>query len=206
MSAGALLWIAGAVSVHAVVNREAHRIERRAASMTRLIEDLLDVVSIEAGRLAVAPEHHDVKDLLGEALDVFRPLASVKHISIAGDVRAGSLLARYDYDRILQVLSNLIGNAIKFTGEGGKIDLVVEAVGDDVRFAVRDNGVGIDPGKLGVIFERFWQVAERYRSGLGLGLYISKCIVEAHGGRIWGESEPGAGSTFYFTLPAAPPR
>ena len=203
MSSGALLRIEGDASVHAEIDREAHRIQRYVARMTRLVGDLLDVVSIEAGRLAVAPERHDARDLLEETLDVFRPLANVKNISMTSDVRAGSLLARYDYDRILQVLANLVGNAIKFTGEGGKIDLVVEAVGDDVRFAVRDNGVGIDPGKLSVIFERFWQVADKHRSGLGLGLYISKCVVEAHGGRIWGESEPGVGSTFYFTLPAA---
>jgi signal transduction histidine kinase len=134
---------------------------------------------------------------------VFRPLASVKNISVASDVRAGSLLARYDHERILQVLANLVGNAIKFTGEGGRIDLIVEATGDDVRFAVQDSGAGIAPDKLNVIFERFWQVADQRRSGLGLGLFISKCIVEAHGGRIWAESHPGAGSTFYFTLPAA---
>ncbi|MBX3193443.1 MAG: hypothetical protein KF819_41055 [Labilithrix sp.] len=203
MSATALLRIESEASVRAEIDREAHRIHRYVARMTRLVADLLDVVSIDAGRLAVAPERHDARELLGETLDVFRPLASVKKIAMSIDVQAGSLLARYDHDRILQVLANLVGNAIKFTSEGGRIDLLVEAVGDDVRFAVRDSGAGIDPGKLRLVFERFWQVDEKHRSGLGLGLYISKCIVEAHGGRIWGESEPGEGSTFYFTLPAA---
>jgi signal transduction histidine kinase len=184
------------------IDREARRVQRCTARMTELVGDLVDVVSIEAGRLAVAPQRHDAMDLLRETLEVFQPLAGAKKISIASDVRAGSVLARYDHDRILQVLANLVGNAIKFTGEGGKIELVVEdGTGDGVRFGVRDNGRGIDPDLLAVIFERFWQVPEKHRSGLGL--YISKCIVEAHGGRIWAESKPGAGSTFYFTLPAA---
>ncbi len=202
MSAGALLRIEGDATIQADVDREAHRIQRYVARMTRLVGDLLDVVSIEAGQLAVVRERGDAKDLLAEMLDVFGPLAKVKKISMTSDVRPGSLHARYDYDRILQVLTNLVGNAIKFTGEGGKIDMIVETVGDDVRFSVRDNGVGIDADKLTVIFERFWQVAEKHRSGLGLGLFISKCIVEVHGGRIWVESEPGVGSTFFFTVPA----
>lgn len=113
------------------------------------------------------------------------------------------MLARYDHQRILQVLANLVGNAIKFTGPGGWIELVVEAAGEDVRFAVKDSGAGIDPDNLKVIFERFRRATDEHRSGLGLGLYISKCIIEAHGGRIWAESQPGAGSTFYFTLPVA---
>jgi signal transduction histidine kinase len=185
------------------IDREARRIQRYTARMTRLVGDLLDVVSIDAGRLAVTPERHDAKELLGETLDVFRPLARVKMISIETDVRGGSLIARYDYERILQVLANLVGNAIKFTAEGGRINLEVEVVGDEVRFAVRDNGVGIDPDKLRVVFDRFWQGREKHHLGLGLGLFISKCVVEAHGGRIWAESQPGAGSAFYFTLPVA---
>jgi signal transduction histidine kinase len=204
MSAAALLRVEGDAVVRERIGRQANRIRRQTALMTRLVGDLLDVVSIDAGRLAVAPRRHDARDLVRETMEVFRPLASVKNISIASDVRAGSLLARYDHERILQVLANLVGNAIKFTGEGGTIDLVVEASGDDVRFAVKDNGAGIVPEKLDLIFERFWQVADEQRSGLGLGLFISKCIVEAHGGRIWAESHPGAGSTFYFTLPATP--
>jgi signal transduction histidine kinase len=203
MSVESLLRIDADAAVRDGIGRQANRIRRYATQMTRLVGDLLDVVSIDAGRLAVAPERHDARELLRETMDVFRPLASVKNISIASDVRAGSLLARYDHERILQVLANLVGNAIKFTGEGGRIDLVVDATGDDVRFAVKDNGAGIDADKLKIIFERFWQVPGKHRSGLGLGLYISKCIVEAHGGRIWAESQPGAGSTFYFALPAA---
>src|ERR1700733_10031458 len=99
--------------------------------MTRLVGDLLDVVSIDAGRLAVAPQRHDAKVLLEETLDTFQALASVKRISLTSDVRAESIAARCDDDRILQVLANLVGNAIKFTSEGGRVDLVVETSGSE---------------------------------------------------------------------------
>ncbi len=203
LTAGALLRVEAQGSAAPEVERHAHRIQRFVGRMNRLVGDLLDIVSIESGRLAVAPERHDAKELLGEIVEVFRPLANLKRITLTSDVRAGSTLARYDDDRILQVLANLVGNAIKFTGEGGSIELVVEIVAEDIRFMVRDTGVGIHPSKLKVIFERFSQVSESHRSGLGLGLYISKCIVESHGGRIWGESELGVGSVFFFSLPTA---
>ena len=103
------------------------------------------------------------------------------------------------------MLANLLSNAIKFTGEGGKIAVNVEPSGSEVRFSVADTGAGIAGDHLGSIFERFWQVTQGDRRGLGLGLFISKCIVEAHGGRIWVESEIGKGSTFCFTLPGAAP-
>jgi signal transduction histidine kinase len=201
LSAATLLQIEGDPIVQAAIGGEAQRIQRLTARMSRLVGDLIDVVSIEAGQLALAPERHDARSLLEETIDVFRPLASAKRISITSDVRAGSLLARYDHERILQVLANLVGNAIKFTGEGGKIDLLVAADGDDVCFSVKDNGPGIDPDKLKLIFERFWRVPKEQRSGLGLGLYISKCIIDAHGGRIWAESELGKGTSLYFSLP-----
>jgi signal transduction histidine kinase len=182
---------------------DAERIHRYTARMNRLVSDLLDVVSIEAGRLAVLPQRHDATELLRETVDVFQPVAAAKRISMVTEVRADSLLARYDHERILQVLANLIGNAMKFTPEGGRIEILVEPVDSVVRFAVRDSGSGMAPEMLSVIFERFWQIPETNRSGLGLGLYISRCIVEAHGGSLWAESHVGEGSTFYFTLPAA---
>jgi signal transduction histidine kinase len=113
------------------------------------------------------------------------------------------LLAKYDQDRILQVLANLLSNAIKFTGDRGSIAVHVESIGTEVRFSVADTGAGVEPDHLESIFERFWQVTRGDRRGLGLGLFISRCIVEAHGGRIWAESALGRGSTFYFTLPGA---
>ncbi|HEX6297443.1 MAG TPA: ATP-binding protein, partial [Burkholderiales bacterium] len=106
--------------------------------------------------------------------------------------------------RILQVLANLISNSLKFTPRGGKITVRGEREAGNVRLCVRDTGSGIPGDALGRIFQRFAQFAKDDRRGLGLGLYISRCIVEAHGGRIWAESQPGAGSKMCFTLPAHP--
>jgi signal transduction histidine kinase len=173
--------------------------------MNRLIGDLLDVTSIEAGRLTVVPEVHDAKALVRESLEAFQPAASAKGLSLHSTSPDSSLPATFDHDRILQVLANLVSNAIKFTGDGGSISIGLEPDGDEVRFSVSDTGTGIASDHLRVIFERFWQVTQGDRRGLGLGLFISKCLVEAHGGRIWAESEIGKGSTFRFTLPGAPP-
>jgi signal transduction histidine kinase len=171
--------------------------------MSRLVSDLLDVVSLEAGRLALIPRQQDATELVRDTLDAFNALAAAQGISIRTEVRAGSLLAHYDQERILQVLANLVGNAIKFTPHGGRIDIMVEPIAQDVRFAVIDTGPGIPEQHTDAIFERFWRVAKLERSGLGLGLYISKCIVDAHGGKIWVESPPHQGSAFYFTLPGS---
>jgi signal transduction histidine kinase len=189
-------------AVHAAVERDAHRIHRYTTRMARLIGDLLDIVSIDAGRLAIEPSRHDVMDLIRETEDAFRPLAADKRISFSADVKNGSVIARYDDERILQVLGNLLGNALKFTPDGGRIDLRVEPLDDEVRFVVSDTGPGIASDKLEAIFERFWQASPKsVRTGLGLGLHISKCIVEAHGGKIWAESHAGEGATVSFTLP-----
>jgi signal transduction histidine kinase len=120
---------------------------------------------------------------------------------LRGRVSSGSLLAEFDRERILQVLANLVGNAIKFTQEGGAVSILAEPIGPEVRFTIADNGPGVPAEKVDAIFERYGQSASYDRRGLGLGLYISKCIVEAHGGRIWLEALPGEGSKFFFTLP-----
>jgi len=179
----------------------AERIRRFTKHMTRLLGDLADVASIEAGRFSVAPAAGDAKGLISDTLEAFRPAASAKGISLTMSAAEGALLATYDQDRILQVLANLLSNAIKFTGKGGSIAAHVESTGTEVRFSVSDTGTGVRPDQLESIFERFWQVTPDDRRGLGLGLFISRCIVEAHGGRLWAESTPGQGSTFYFTLP-----
>jgi signal transduction histidine kinase len=204
MSAASLLRIGEAGPRGVSITRDAERIQRYSARMIRLVSDLLDLTSIEAGRLAVVPQWHVATELLRETQDVFEPIASAKDVSIRTEVKADSLLARYDEERILQVLANLVGNAIKFTRPGGRVDVLVEPIGTEIRFAVSDTGCGIASDQLGAIFDRFWQKT-RQRSGLGLGLYIARCIVEAHGGRIWAESKLGEGSTLYFTLPAASP-
>lgn len=179
----------------------ARKIQLLTTHMSRLVGDLVDVASIEAGRFAIAPGTGDAKELIRETLEAFRPAASAKGVSLTMPAADGVLLANYDQDRILQVLANLLSNAIKFTGDGGSISVHVESAETEVRFSVADTGAGVEPDHLESIFERFWQVTRGDRRGLGLGLFISRCIVEAHGGRIWAESVPGEGSTFCFTLP-----
>ena len=181
------------------------RIQRYAARMNRLIGDLVDVASIDAGRLAVAPTRDDVAAVVAEAVDTFQASAAAKGVALDADVDAPTLAADFDHGRILQVLANLVTNAIKFTDPGGSIRVRGARVADGVEVCVTDTGAGIPGDVLEAVFERFWQVDKNDRRGLGLGLYISRSIVEAHGGKIRADSAPGAGSAFSFTLPAAPP-
>jgi signal transduction histidine kinase len=175
------------------------------AHMNRILDDLLDLASIETGRLAVIPAPGDANSAVRDVVATFGPLAAAKGIKLDAELASHRLLVPFDHERILQVLANLVSNAIRFTPSSGTITVRVAEAGREVRFAVSDTGVGIRADQLAVVFERFRQLS-RDRRGLGLGLHISKCIVEAHGGRIWVESELGAGSTFYFTLPwPAPP-
>ena len=176
------------------------RIQRYAARMNRLIGDLVDVASIEAGKLSLTHEPGDPSALIVEAVDMFRGSASAKGITLEA-VPTAPLEAELDHDRMIQVLANLITNAIKFTEQGGSISVRSEHTGAELRFSVRDNGVGIPDTMLEAIFERFWQVGKNDKRGVGLGLYISRCIVEAHGGTIHAESKLGEGSTFVFTVP-----
>jgi signal transduction histidine kinase len=169
--------------------------------MNRLIGDLVDVAAIDAGRLAVAPSRGDAASLLAEAVDAFRASSASKGVVLEAAGADKALVAEFDRDRILQVLANLITNAIKFTPAGGKIEVRGEWDGNELHFCVSDTGVGIRADMLDAVFARFWQVNENDRRGLGLGLYIARCIVDAHGGRIWAESTLGAGSRFHFTLP-----
>jgi len=178
------------------------RIQRYAARMNRLIGDLVDVASIDAGKLSVAVTRGDSSILLDEAIDMFHGLAVAKGLVLEHRVTERPVLARFDHDRMIQVLANLITNAIKFTQAGGTIVAHHERIADGVRISVQDSGVGIPHDKLETVFERFWQVGKNDRRGVGLGLYISRSIVEAQGGTIWAESTEGAGSTFSFTIPA----
>jgi signal transduction histidine kinase len=171
------------------------------ARMNRIIDDLLDITSIEAGKLAVIPTSGDANSPVRDIVAAFGPIAAAKGIKLDAELAPHPLLARFDEERVLQVLANLVSNAVRLTPASGTIIVRVEKTGKDVRFAVSDNGVGIRADQFGVVFERFRKLS-RDRRGLGLGLHISKCIVQAHGGRIWVESELGTGCTFYFTIPA----
>jgi signal transduction histidine kinase len=170
--------------------------------MSRLIQDLLDVARLEAGRLSVTMSLQTPASLLREAIDQASPEATGFQLHLEAPEAAPPVLA--DRDRILQVFSNLLGNALKFTPAGGEIWVGARVEGEQVRFHVRDTGPGIPPESLAHIFDRFWQANRTDRRGAGLGLSIAKGIVEAHGGTIQVESEPGRGSTFSFTLPQVP--
>lgn len=182
----------------------AQRISRAGTRMNRLIGDLLDVASIEAGALAVTCEPENPADVVLEAVDAFQSQATASEVTLVAKVIPPLPRVPIDAARVFQVLANLLSNALKFTPPNGRVVVMVERVDDDVRVGVRDNGEGIAPEKLEEIFERFHQVDSNDRRGVGLGLYISKCIVQGHGGKIWAESKLGEGSTFYFTLPIPP--
>jgi signal transduction histidine kinase len=179
----------------------AERIHRYVARMNRLIGDLVDVASIDAGKLSVTPVRGDLAILIAEAVDTFQVSTQATELTLEMEVAQRPLMAAFDYERMLQVLANLITNAIKFTPPGGTIRVSGHPRADAVQLSVRDTGVGIPPHLTEVIFERFRQVAEHDRRGLGLGLYISKCLVEAQGGRMWAESHAGEGTTIHLSLP-----
>jgi len=179
----------------------AQRIQRSGGRMNRLIGDLVDVASIEAGILAAAREVGDPSPVVTEAVESFQPQAAGSAITLTAEFASLSLLAALDPARILQVLCNLISNALKFTPAHGNVVVHVERVGDEIVFAVSDTGVGIPADQLEAVFERFVQITKNDRRGVGLGLYISRAIVQGHGGRIWAESKVNGGSTFCFTLP-----
>jgi PAS domain S-box-containing protein len=182
-------------------------IDRSARRMNRLIQDLLDVTRAEAGQLTVEHATICTRDLIREVIDAQRPLAASSGVEIEGSVADEVPAIRGDHDRLLRVFENLIGNAIKFTPAGGKVIVGATADGTFVRFSVADTGAGIPSENLPHIFDRFWQGATRQRrQGAGLGLPIVRGIVEAHAGRIWATSVVGRGSTFFFTVPAAPAR
>jgi signal transduction histidine kinase len=182
----------------------AHRIQRSGSRMNRLIGDLVDLASIHAGALAVTREAGDPAAVVHEAVDTFQAQASIAGIALSAEVGSPLPPAALDAPRILQVLSNFLSNAIKYTPRDGRVLVRVEHVGDDIRFSVSDTGIGIPADKLEAIFLRFLQVATD-RRGVGLGLYISRAIVQGHGGRIWADSTLGGGSTFWFTVPVSPP-
>jgi light-regulated signal transduction histidine kinase (bacteriophytochrome) len=176
-------------------------IEKATTRMNSLLEDLLDTAKIESGRYQMACVPLNVTSLLEESCGLLVTLTASKDIEL-NCAATPDLVIHADPERIFQVLSNLVGNAIKFTPPGGKISIHAARSGKDIEFTVKDNGAGILAADLPYIFQRYWSVKKGNPRGNGLGLYISEGIVAAHGGRLWAESLPGAGSVFNFTLPA----
>ena len=186
--------------------REQLQLIRDAAlQMDHLIADLLDITRVEMGRLAVNAQPVTTLALLEGALGTLRPLVEQAGLTLSTDVPAVLPMVNADPERIGQVLSNLVGNSIKFTARGGKISVRAEQQGDEVIVTVRDTGTGIADDQLMHIFDRYWQSpTSSIRSrGAGLGLPIARGIIIAHGGRMWAESKLGEGSTFHFALPTA---
>ena len=169
--------------------------------MDRMLSNLLDLARVNAGKLRVVAESRDAAEVVRETVDAFRPIAEAKHLTLHLSETAGPFDARIDHDRISQVLSNLLSNAIRFSCPGGKISVTLSTIGHFVQVAVRDSGPGIEEADFERIFECYRQLDGSDATGLGLGLFISRSIVQAHGGKIWAESELGAGSTFVFTVP-----
>jgi signal transduction histidine kinase len=173
--------------------------------MSRLIEDLLTASTIESGTFTTSPRPTSVADLIEEASNALEPLVATKSLRLELRVDPDLPPALCDRERILQVLANLVRNAVKYSPSGQSIRLGARRDGDAIVVSVADAGPGIPAEKSAHVFERYWR-ADSKGEGLGLGLYIAKGIVAAHGGRIWVQSEPGQGSEFSFTLSLARPR
>jgi signal transduction histidine kinase len=182
----------------------ASSINRSAGEMLRLIEDLLEVERIAVGKLTLHLEQHDISEIIKQAVEELQEAAASKGITLEAEPQDVCGYVVCDRSRVMQVLSNLIGNALKFTPAKGQICVSCQRTGPEgkeVQVSVSDTGEGIAPEKIKTIFERFSQIHDQDRRGIGLGLYIAKMMVEEHPGRLWVESKLGEGSTFHFTLP-----
>jgi PAS domain S-box-containing protein len=187
----------------AEVREHANTMVRAAEQMDALIQDLLDVTRIESGRMHLSPQAVPIGELVSSTLETLSPLADAEGVDVHEGI--GDDLPDVDADagRMIQVLSNLLGNAIKYTPRGGRVTVSAARDGDDVKVTITDTGVGIAAEELPRVFDRFWQSRRTNRSGAGLGLTIARGIIRGHGGRIWMESTPGEGTTVHFTVPIA---
>ena len=176
--------------------------QRGVKDMDRLIEDLLDVSRMESGALQLDRSEVPLLPLLTELQEAFTELARSKGVELACRTDPASLSVLADRRRLMQALSNLLDNALRLTPSGGKVTVMAQPASGHVEFAVSDTGPGVPAEQLPHLFDRFWQGARARRGGAGLGLAIVKGIVEAHGGRVFAESTPGAGATFHFWIPA----
>ena len=176
---------------------------RAVARMNKLIGDLLDVVRMEAGHLSLNVGPSDVTSVLAETMEAFQPRAAEQGISLVLSPEPPNVIVQADEERLLQLIDNLVGNALKFTPSGGRVSIGGFIDDNELRVTVADTGPGIPEEQRAKLFDRFWQARGADRRGLGLGLPIAKGIAEAHGGRLWVESTLGSGSTFTFAMPLA---
>ncbi|WP_437323378.1 ATP-binding protein [Sorangium sp. So ce381] len=185
------------------IRNRARQIKRAAERTVEMLGELLDAAIIDAKGLKLDVQQCEVGSLVREVTEMLAPLAEEKRIRLHTLLPGSGLELRCDRGRMLQVLSNLVGNALKFTAEGREITIIAERQGPDVRLSVSDTGTGIRPEDIPRLFDRYWQGRAARCAGAGLGLYIVKGIVEAHGGQISVDSELGAGTTFSCTIPVA---
>ncbi|HEX7489103.1 MAG TPA: HAMP domain-containing sensor histidine kinase, partial [Anaeromyxobacteraceae bacterium] len=185
------------------LRRAANTVRRTAERMGRLIHDLVDVASMEAGRLSLSRARHDAATIAREVVEALSPLAVERAVELTFDADEPLPLGA-DRDRLHQVLTNLISNALQVTPAGGKVKVASHREGSEVVFSVSDTGPGIPAEDLAHLFERWYRGRRAPYPGSGLGLAIARAIVEGHGGRIWVESEEGAGSAFSFAIPIQP--
>ncbi|MBC7741341.1 MAG: HAMP domain-containing histidine kinase [Bdellovibrionaceae bacterium] len=176
-------------------------IKRNAETSLRLISDILDMEQVANGKMLLNKSKINVGALVRQEIEVYNHIAKKNKIHLTAIEPTVNTVIVCDGDRVSQVLSNLIGNAIKFTKEGGLVTLKIEQVEDSLQVAVCDTGPGIPVEQQERIFDRYAQIKNKDRRGLGLGLYISRMLLEAHAGKIWVESTLGKGSTFYFCIP-----
>ena len=194
----------GALNDPAMAERFLRRLNEEVAAMSRLVQDLLDLSRLESGRLSLEMSPQSPAEVLHLAAERMSLAAQEAGVTLRLEAPADLPPVLADRDRVLQVVTNLLDNALRFTPSGGQITLGASATDHEIRFWVQDTGPGIAPEHLPRLFERFYKVdPSRQRGGTGLGLAIAKHIVEGHGGQIGAESTPGQGSTFWFTLPRA---
>jgi signal transduction histidine kinase len=185
------------------VRPRVQRIDRAVGRMDRLISQLVDGTRIGHGELTISTRPEPVGAIVAETIDLYCHTARDREVLLEATHLPDGAVVQADRDRVMQVLGNLVGNALKFTAPGGRVTLSARREGDAVVFAVADTGTGITPDDLPHVFEQYWKHDEQ---GTGLGLFIARSVVEAHRGRMWVESTPGAGSTFFFTLLVAQAR
>ena len=171
--------------------------------MKALVNDLLDLSKIEAGRIELVFESVPVQTLFDHVRAVFKSQTDMKEVSLTSELTGDMPRVRADANKITWVLTNLVSNALRYVSKGGQISLMAHRIGPHVHLSVRDDGPGIPPEYQSKIFQKFVQIKGQEAGGTGLGLAICKEIVRAHGGAIWVESSAGQGSTFTFTLPVA---
>lgn len=191
----------GATTSDSKAREHAAAINDTATRMAELLKTMLDVTVIEAGKFTIHEAPCDVDRLVQQVLDTYSLAATSKQVQLESFVSEPGLVVMADRERIIQVISNLVGNAIKFTPKGGRVMLAVDRGDDGVAFSVSDTGPGIALENLTRIFERYWKGESRSVKGTGLGLFIARSIIDAHRRTLAVESSPGNGATFHFTLP-----